>query len=43
MIAQQVQSLLNWGLGSAAAFILLAVTLVFYAIYVRAIGLGRVR
>lgn len=43
MIAQQVQSLLNWGLGSAAAFILLAVTLIFYAIYVRAIGLGRVR
>lgn len=43
MIAQQVQSRLNWGLGSAAAFILLAVTLVFYAIYVRAIGLGRVR
>ncbi|HWT96405.1 MAG TPA: ABC transporter permease, partial [Terriglobales bacterium] len=43
MIAQQVQSLLNWGLGSAAAFILLAVTLVFYAIYIRAVGLGRLR
>jgi putative spermidine/putrescine transport system permease protein len=43
LIAQQVQSLLNWGLGSAAAFILLAVTLVFFAIYVRLIGLGRIR
>ncbi|WP_119459656.1 ABC transporter permease [Rhodospirillaceae bacterium SYSU D60014] len=41
LIAQQVQSLLNWGLGSAAAFILLTVTLILYAIYVRAIGLGR--
>nr|WP_298681593.1 ABC transporter permease [uncultured Dongia sp.] len=41
MIAQQVQSLLNWGLGSAAAFILLAVTLVFFAIYVRVVGLGK--
>lgn len=43
LIATQVQSLLNWGLGSAAAFILLAVTLVLYAFYVRAIGLGRAR
>lgn len=43
LIAQQVQSLLNWGLGSAAAFILLAVTLVFFAIYVHVIGLGRRR
>jgi len=43
LIAQQVQSLLNWGLGSAAAFILLAVTLIFFAIYVRVVGLGRRR
>ncbi|WP_374653549.1 ABC transporter permease [Dongia sp.] len=43
LIAQQVQSLLNWGLGSAAAFILLAVTLIFFAVYVRAIGLGKLR
>jgi putative spermidine/putrescine transport system permease protein len=43
LIAQQVQSLLNWGLGSAAAFILLTVTLLLYAVYVRAIGLGRPR
>ena len=27
MIAQMIQSLLNWGLGSAAAFILLVVTM----------------
>jgi putative spermidine/putrescine transport system permease protein len=35
MIAQLVQSLLNWGLGGAAAFILLTVTLVIYALQVR--------
>jgi putative spermidine/putrescine transport system permease protein len=43
MIAQQVQSLLNWGLGSAAAFVLLAVTLAFFAIYIRVVGFGRSR
>jgi len=43
LITTQVQSLLNWGLGSAAAFILLAVTLVLYVFYVRAIGLGRIK
>jgi putative spermidine/putrescine transport system permease protein len=32
LIAQLIQSLLNWGLGGAAAFILLAVTLLIYAI-----------
>jgi putative spermidine/putrescine transport system permease protein len=41
MIAEYVQSLLQWGLGSAAAFILLAVTLGLYAIYARAFGLTR--
>jgi putative spermidine/putrescine transport system permease protein len=35
MIAQLIQSLLNWGLGSAAAFILLTVTLLLYALQVR--------
>ena len=35
MIAQQVQSLVNWGLGGAAAFILLVVTLALYAIQLR--------
>jgi putative spermidine/putrescine transport system permease protein len=35
MIAQLIQSLLKWGLGSAAAFILLVVTLIIYAVQVR--------
>jgi putative spermidine/putrescine transport system permease protein len=35
MIAQLIQSLLNWGLGGAAAFILLGVTLAIYALQVR--------
>ena len=35
LIAQTVQSFLNWGLGSAAALVLLLVTLVFYAIHLR--------
>ena len=38
MIAQLVQSLLNWGLGSAAAFILLTVTLALYAVQIRFFG-----
>jgi putative spermidine/putrescine transport system permease protein len=41
LIAQQIQQMLNWGLGSAAAFILLAITLVIYFLYVRFIGLKR--
>ena len=39
LVAEQMLSLLNWGLGSAAAFILLAVTLAFYAVFVRFFGL----
>ena len=35
MIAMLVQSLLNWGMGGAAAFILLSVTLALYALQVR--------
>ncbi len=35
MIAQQVQSLVNWGLGGAAAFVLLVVTLAIYALQLR--------
>ena len=35
MIAQLIQSLLNWGLGGAAAFILLSVTLAIYALQLR--------
>jgi putative spermidine/putrescine transport system permease protein len=43
LIGVQVQSLLNWGLGSAAAFILLSVTLALYALYVRSVGFSSVR
>ncbi|MFN4102432.1 MAG: ABC transporter permease, partial [Pararhodobacter sp.] len=35
LIVQQVQSLVNWGMGAAAAFILLVVTLILYALQLR--------
>ena len=35
LIVQQVQSLLNWGMGGAVAFILLVVTLALYALQLR--------
>lgn len=35
LIAQLIQSLLNWGLGGAAAFVLMTVTLAIYALQVR--------
>jgi putative spermidine/putrescine transport system permease protein len=38
MIAQQVQSLVNWGMGGAAAFVLLVVTLSLYAVQLRLLG-----
>ena len=38
LIAQQVQSLVNWGLGGAAAFILLVMTLGLYALQLRLLG-----
>ncbi len=38
LIVQQVQSLVNWGLGGAAAFILLVVTLALYALQRRLAG-----
>lgn len=38
MIAQLIQSLLNWGLGGAAAFVLLVVTLGIYALQIRLFG-----
>jgi putative spermidine/putrescine transport system permease protein len=41
LIAQLVQSLLNWGLAGAAAFVLLVLTLAIYAIQVRLIGARR--
>jgi putative spermidine/putrescine transport system permease protein len=41
LIAQQIQQLLNWGLGSAAAFVLLLITLVIYFLYIRFVGFKR--
>ncbi len=41
LIAQLVQSLLRWGMGGAAAFVLLAITLALYAVQVRYLGAGR--
>ena len=41
LIAQFVQSLVNWGMGGAAAFVLLVVTLVLYALQLRLFGAGR--
>ncbi len=38
LIAQQVQSLVNWGMGGAAAFVLLVVTLALYAVQLRLVG-----
>jgi putative spermidine/putrescine transport system permease protein len=43
LIAQLVQSLLNWGLGAAAAFALLVVTLTLYAVQFRVFGFGALR
>jgi putative spermidine/putrescine transport system permease protein len=42
MIAQFVQSLVNWGMGGAAAFVLLVVTLAIYAVQLRLFGAGRI-
>lgn len=41
LIAQLVQSLLRWGMGGAAAFVLLVITLALYAVQVRYLGAGR--
>ena len=41
LIAQLVQSLVDWGLGSAAAFVLLVVTLILYGIQLRFFGASR--
>lgn len=41
MIAQLVQSLVNWGMGGAAAFVLLVVTLAIYGVQLRLFGAGR--
>lgn len=41
LIAQMVQSLLNWGLAGAAAFVLLVITLGLYAVQIRYLGFSR--
>ncbi|WP_029350233.1 ABC transporter permease [Bosea sp. 117] len=41
LIAQLVQSLLDWGLAGAAAVVLLTVTLAIYAVQLRFFGFGR--
>jgi putative spermidine/putrescine transport system permease protein len=38
MVAQFVQSLVNWGMGGAAAFVLLVVTLILYGMQLRFFG-----
>ncbi|OLP52972.1 ABC transporter permease [Rhizobium rhizosphaerae] len=42
MVAQFVQSLVNWGMGGAAAFVLLVVTLALYAAQLRFFGTRRI-
>ncbi|WP_275791619.1 ABC transporter permease [Pararhizobium gei] len=41
LIAQFVQSLVNWGMGGAAALVLLVVTLTLYAVQLRLFGTAR--
>jgi len=41
LIAQLVQSLLNWGLAGTAALVLLVVTLAIYAVQIRFVGFGK--
>ncbi len=41
LIAQFVQSLVNWGMGGAAALVLLIVTLTLYAVQLRLFGTAR--
>ena len=41
LIAQFVQSLVNWGMGAAAAFVLLVITLSLYALQLRLFGSRR--
>ncbi|ASP87212.1 ABC transporter permease [Sinorhizobium meliloti] len=41
LIAQFVQSLVNWGMGGAAALVLLVVTLALYAVQLRFFGTSR--
>lgn len=43
LVAQFVQSLVNWGMGGAAAFVLLVVTLALYVIQLRFFNTGRAK
>ncbi len=43
LVAQFVQSLVNWGMGGAAALVLLLVTMVLYAIQLKFLNPNRVR
>ena len=40
LIAQFVQSLVNWGMGGAAALVLLVITLSLYAVQLRLFGVA---
>lgn len=40
LIAQLVQSLVDWGMGGAAAFVLLIITLALYALQIRFVGIN---
>jgi putative spermidine/putrescine transport system permease protein len=41
LIAQLVQSLVDWGLGGAAAFVLLVVTLALYGLQLKFVGVQK--
>jgi len=42
MIVQLIQSMVDWGMGGAAAFVLLVITLAIYGIQLRFFGSGRI-
>jgi putative spermidine/putrescine transport system permease protein len=43
LVAQFVQSLVNWGMGGAAALVLLLVTLALYAVQLKFFNTSRTR
>lgn len=42
MIVQLIQSMVDWGMGGAAAFVLLVMTLAIYGVQLRLFGTGRI-
>lgn len=42
LVAQLVQTILDWGLGSSAAFVLLVVTLILYVIQLKFFGMSQI-